>query len=232
MGKFDGIKISVPKFAEKLPSTGKKVTFTPFRVGDEKTLLIASQSNDPIEMLHALKSIVKNCVDHPIEDMEQYDIEYLFLKLRAKSVGETSDIGVACVSCQEYNTITVNLDAVVVDKKPEHKSMIKISDDIAFEMKQSDPEKLAVLDLTDPEDLFNMVCLSVKTIFSGEDAIEVEPTDFDEVKELVESMTATQFEAIQEYFRTMPKLSKPIEFTCGACGEENKQVLEGLSSFF
>lgn len=232
MGKFDGIKISVPKFTAKLPSTNKKVNFTPFRVGDEKTLLIASQSDNPVEMLHALKSIVENCVDYPIDDMEQYDIEFMFLQLRAKSVGETSDVGVSCLECQAFNQLTVNLDTVLVDKPANHTNIIKISDEIAMEMKQSDPEAAASLDLSNPDDLFRLVCLSTKTVYSGEDAIEVEPTDHDDLKELLESMTADQFDTIQEYFRTMPKLSKPISFTCGSCGHENEQVLEGLSSFF
>lgn len=232
MGKLSGIKITTPTYTEKLPSNGKKINFTPFRVGDEKTLLIASQSKNPIEMLNALKSIVDNCVDYPVADMEPYDIEYMFLKLRAKSVGETSEIGVACNECKTYNKITVDLEAVVVEKPEKHTNMIKISDSLAFEMKQADAEVEAGINRNDPEDLIRLVCLSIKRVYSGEDVLDIEPTDYEELKEIVESLTTPQFEKIQEFFRTIPKLSKKIEFECGSCGHQNKQVLEGLSSFF
>lgn len=233
MGQLGNIKISTPTFAEKLPSTGKKITISPFRVGDEKTLLIASQSDDPKEMLRALKSIVDNCTEGvPLEDMTPYDIEYLFLKLRAKSVGETSDIGVACVECDSFNKITVDLDAVIVQKNKEHKEIVKITEDLAFKMKAVDPEEIADLDVSDPDDLIQVVLVSVKQVFTGEEAIDVEPSDYDELRTLIESMTSSQFEKVQDYFNTMPKLVKDIEFTCGECGHENKQRLEGLSSFF
>ena len=232
MGKFDSVRISIPKFTETLPSNGKKIQYTPFRVGDEKTLLIAGQSEDAIEMLRALKSIVSNCVDFPIEDMEQYDIEYMFLKLRAKSVGETSEVGVACVECGKYNNIPIDLETVVVNKNEKHTNMIKISDDLAFEMKDIDPEETIHLNLDNPEDIIRMVSISIKRVYSDEDVIDVEPTDRDDIKTLVEEMTVNQFEILQEYFRTKPKLVKDISFKCGACGYENEQRLEGLSSFF
>ena len=232
MGKFDSIRISIPKFTETLPSNGKKIQYTPFRVGDEKTLLIASQSQDPIEMLNALKNIVSNCVDYPIQEMEQYDIEYMFLKLRAKSVGETSDVGVACISCNEYNNIPIDLEAVVVDKQPNHTNTIKFSDDLAFEMTDADPVSLTALNLDNPEDVIKLVTSSIKKIYNYDEVIDVDPSDEEDLRSLVESMTSSQFEMLQEYFRTKPKLVKDISFTCGACGYENEQRLEGLSSFF
>ena len=233
MGQLGNIKISSPTFGEKLPSTGEKITITPFRVGDEKTLLIASQSEDNMEMLRALKTIVGNCTQGvSIKDMTPYDVEYLFLKLRARSVGETSDIGVACVECEAFNQITVDLSAVVVEKKKEHKEIIKITDNLAFKMKALEPELIVDLDMNNPDDLIKMVMISVSQVFSGEEVIDVEPSDHEELKELIESMTSTQFEMLQDFFNTLPKLVKDIEFTCGSCGHENKQRLEGLSSFF
>lgn len=232
MSKLGEIKISIPTFSDKLPSNNKKVKITPFRVADEKTLLIASQSQNSIEMLNALKSIVSNCSDYPIEKMTSYDIEYLFLKIRAKSVGETADIGVACTQCEEYNKITVDLEAVVVDKPDNHTNIIKIADNLVFEMKEADLEEAAKIDFSDPDDLLRLISMSISKIYYDEDIIEVDYTDYDDLKKLIEDMTADQFELFQEYFRTSPKLSKPIDFVCGSCGHENKQVLEGLSSFF
>ena len=233
MGQLGNIKISIPTFSEILPSTGKKIKFSPFRVGDEKTLLIASQSEDRKDMLRALKSIVGNCVTGAtVDEMETYDIEYLFLKLRAKSVGETSDIGVSCTNCEEYNSITVDLEAVIVEKQKNHTDIVKINDDLGFKMKTVDLEEIDGLDLYDPEDSIEIVVRSVKQVFNGEEVIDVEPADFGELKELIESMTSDQYSLMQEYFRTSPKLSKKIDFVCGSCGHENEQTLEGLSSFF
>jgi len=233
MGQLGNIKISTPTYSETLPSSGAKIRYTPFRVGDEKTLLLAGQSDDRKEMLKALKTIVGNCVSGvDIQDMENYDIEYMFLRLRAVSVGETSDIGVACVSCETYNTITVDLDAVIVEKQPNHTDLVKITDELAFRMKSVDPEEISDLDLSDPSDSIEIVARSVKQVYHGEEVIDVESNDIEDLKQLLESMTTSQYELLQEYFRTAPKLSKKIDFVCGECGHENVQTLEGLASFF
>ena len=233
MGQLGNIKISTPTYSEKLPSSGAKIRYTPFRVGDEKTLLIAGQSEDKKEMLRALKTIVGNCVQGAeVEDMENYDIEFLFLKLRAVSVGETSDVGIACDECDAYNSITVDLDAVIVEKQKNHTDVVKINDELGFKMRGINAEEVSDLDIYDPDHSIEIVARSIKQVFTGEETIDVEPSDLDDLKNLIESMTTDQYEMLQEYFRTAPKLSKKIEFTCGQCGHENTKVLEGLSSFF
>ena len=227
------IKLSQPTYEETVPSTGKKVKMTPFRVGDEKTLLIASQSNSMKEMNNALRSVVSNCVKGvSVEELEQYDLEYLFLKLRAKSVGETSKIAVPCESCGSMNEITVNLETVIVEKKKDHKSLIKIEDTLGFEMRMPDVDALDAIDFNNPSDVIKLVAASIKTVYSGDEAIEVEESDKEDLVALIESMTTDQFERLQEYFTTIPKLTKEIEFVCGSCSHDNNQILEGLASFF
>ena len=233
MGALSGIKLSRPTYDDVVPSSGKKVKLTPFRVGDEKTLLIAAQSSSMKDMNNALKSVVKNCVQGiEIEELEQYDLEYLFLKLRAKSVGEHSEIAIRCESCGAMNQLSVDLEAVVVEKSTEHKNIVKIEEALAFKMKFPDPELISDLDATNPNDMIKIVVMSVETVYSGEEAIEINESDRDELKELIESMTKEQFEKMEEFFETLPRLKKDVQFICGECSHDNNQTLEGLASFF
>ena len=233
MSSLKGIKLSKPEYDDKIPSTGDRVKLTPFRVGDEKTLLIAAQSQSVKQMNIAMRSIIKNCVSGcNVEDLPQSDLEYLFLKLRAKSVGEFSTIGVSCTECSTMNQIEVDLEKVEVEKSDRHTDIVKIEDNLAFKMKLPDAENLDDADLNNPEHMMNLIALSVEVVYNGDESITVDPTDRDEMKKLIEDMTAKQFEKVQDFFETMPKLTKKIEFTCGSCGAENKQKLQGLSSFF
>ena len=228
-----GIKLSKPTYEDKIPSTGKKVKLTPFRVGDEKTLLIAAQSESMKQMNIAMKAVIKNCVEGvDVDEVEQYDLEYLFLKLRAKSVGEFSTIGVGCTECSTMNQIKVDLETVVVEQKENHSDLIKIEDNLAFKMRIPDTNEIDNLNLADPEQMLDVIAMSVKTVYNGDEAIDLDPSDKDDMKALIETMTSNQFEKLQAFFDTMPKLTKKIEFTCGSCGHENKQTLEGLASFF
>jgi citrate lyase gamma subunit len=233
MSSLKGIKLSKPEYDDKVPSTGKKVKLTPFRVGDEKTLLIAAQSESVKQMNIAMRSVIRNCVTGcDVDDLPQYDLEYLFLKLRAKSVGEFSTIGVSCSQCGTMNQIEVDLEKVEVEKSDKHTDIVKIEDNLAFKMKLPEADELDDADLNNPEHMMNLIAQSVEIVYAGEESITVDPTDRDDLKSLIESMTAKQFEKVQEFFETMPKLTKNIEFTCGSCATENKQKLQGLSSFF
>lgn len=233
MGALSNVKLTTPTYEDKIPSTNLKVKITPFRVGDEKTLLVAAQSEDLKQMAGALKSIVANCVDGvKIEDLTSYDIEYLFLKIRAKSVGETSTIGIYCKSCEAINEIKVDLENVSVDIPKEHSHYVKIEDNIAFGMKDPDIDELLNNDLENPENFSKILITAIKTVYHGEETIEITEGDKEELEELLDSMTAAQFQKIRDYFETMPRLRKKIDFVCGSCGENNEQILEGLSSFF
>ena len=233
MGALSNVKLTTPTYEDKVPSTKAKVKLRPFRVGDEKTLLVASQSEDLKQMSNALKSIVKNCVE-PVnmDELTSYDIEYLFLKIRSKSVGETSTIGVLCTNCEVANEIKVDLESVSVDIPKDHSHFVKIEDNIAFGMKDPDIDEILNNNLEDPGSFGKIIVSAVKTVYYGEEVIEITDADKEELEQLIDSMTAEQFQKIRDYFETMPRLRKKIEFECGSCGHHNEQVLEGLSSFF
>lgn len=227
------IKLSTPTYEDKVPSTGKKVKIMPFRVGDEKTLLIAAQSEDSRQMISALKSVIKNCVKGiEVDDLTPYDLEYLFIKLRAKSVGETATIGVACQSCEVNNELPIDLTSVKVSENKNKSDLIKIEDNLAFKMKYPEAEELVDIDFNDPASIMNVVAMTVEQVYHGEEVIDIDDTDREDLIGLIESMTTAQFETLQDFFMNMPRIYKDIEFTCGSCGQENKVKLEGLASFF
>lgn len=234
MGQLSGIKISAPTYSDLVPSTKQKVKLTPFRVGDEKTLMIAAQSKNTKQMIIALKKVISNCVEPvDVDELAPFDLEYLFLKLRAVSIGETANIGIKCASCEEVNPYSIDLSKIKVHETSGHTSMIKISKELAFEMKYPD------IDLIDGEfnqdnidQVFELVASSVKKVFYNEDVIEVGITDRGDLIEMLDSLSTKQFSKIQEFFDTAPKLRETISFSCKSCKTQNEQVLEGLSSFF
>jgi len=234
MGQLSGIKISAPTYNDVIPSTKQKVKLTPFRVGDEKTLLIASQSKDTKQMINALKSVMKNCVEPVrVDDLAPFDLEYLFLKLRSYSVGETADIGVKCDACGDTNKIEVDLSSVKVLENKEHTNIIKLGKDLAFEMRYPDLDMLgAGLSTEDVESGFVVVANSVAKVYHGDDIIEVGPTDTEDLLVLLNSLSSKQFTEIQKFFDTAPRLKHNVDYKCKKCSHNNHQVLEGLASFF
>lgn len=230
MSSLSNIKIAKYEYDDKIPSTGKKVKITPFRVGDEKVLLEAIQSEEPKRMQKAIEQVIANCVSSVnIDELAPYDLEYLFLRLRSRSVGEKVEIGILCSNCDEANKIPINLDSVDIVKTEGHTNKIKIQDGLIFEMGY--PKDINT-DIDSAADLIiDVICDSVKKVYYGEDVIEVDSSEKEALRNLIEQMTKEQFSAIQEFFNTSPKLSKEIDFVCGACGEHNDIKLEGLASF-
>lgn len=231
MANLGNIKISQIKYDDTLPSSGDKIKLTPFRVGDEKVLLEASESKNFDHIYNAIKTVVSNCVEGiDVDKIETYDLEYLFLRLRTKSVGETSTVGIACNECDAMNKIQINLDDVKIVKNEKHSPRIKIQDDLIFEMKF--PKEQISSDITSAtEAMLEIIVASITRVYHGEEVIDVEPTDHDELRKLIESMNKEQFGKIQEFFDTMPKLSKTIDFTCGSCNKEQTTKLEGIQTF-
>ena len=232
MSALSGIKISTPTKKDKVPSTGESVELTPFRVGDEKVLLLASESKDNIEILNAIKNVITNCVKGvDVETLASFDIEYLFIKLRAISVGETAKIGLSCKECQASNQISVDLSKVKVDKPKNHKPLIKISDTLGFEMKYPDLE-IAVDMSNDVESIMKVITNSVKTVYWGDEVIVITEDEIEDLEDILNQLTSNQFREIQEFFLTMPKLKEDIDFECSECEAKNEVVLEGMQSFF
>lgn len=233
MSALKNVKVALPTYDEIIPSTKAKIAIHPFKVGDEKVLLMASESKDAKQMTTSLKQVIKNCCEGvDPETLTSFDLEYLFVKLRSVSVGEVAEIGVKCLQCEVQNQIEVDLTKVQVNENPEHNDTIKINDQLIFRMKYPDLDEIATVDGENVDSLLELICKSVETVFFGEETISIGPSEIDDLKAIIEQLSTAQFQKVQEFFQTTPKLMHNISFNCGECGHLNEQTLEGLASFF
>ena len=233
MSQLKNIKITTPTYDEEIPSTRKACKIEPFKVGDEKTLLIASEAGDNKQMINALKSVISNCSNiEDVDSLAAFDLEYLFVKIRSVSVGEESKVGVKCNSCEANNEVSIDLSTVEVLRDVAHKPIIRITDTLGFEMKYTNIDDVGNVNPNNVDEMLEIIARSVKTVFSGDETISVGEDEIEDLKGILDSLTTKQFDNIQEFFTTAPKIQKQINFTCKECSEVNDQTLEGLASFF
>ena len=231
-------KIATPKYDMIVPSTGESIKYRPYVVKEEKVLLIAmeSQSDEGIET--AVMDIISSCVESPInmKSMTTFDIEFMFVNLRAKSVGEGIKVNPPCQHCEEVNKDRkVDLAKVIVKGLEEDVDMhVKITDDISVDIQwPTMKNKLTEADMkTGTDTLINMVARSIGTIYSGEETFAASDSSKKELVEFVESLGSDQFNALLEKVSKAPELSYVLEFKCVSCKKDNKIELKGLSDFF
>ena len=226
-----------PNYEMELPSTGEKIEFRPFLVKEQKILMMAMESEDAKMQTKAVVDIIKNCtfgkLDDKIDTLPTFDIEYMFLKLRAKSVGETIDISVTCQDDGETKVpVTINLDDIDVVRTEGHDKVIMITDKIGLTMKYPTMNKLMgynLENLSSMDSTFGIINDCLENVF---DEVEVhDEMSTKELSEFIESMTTDQFQKITDFFTTMPKLQHTVKVTNPNTGKENKIVLEGMQSF-
>ena len=231
-------KIATPKYDMIVPSTGESITYRPYLVKEEKILLIAMESQSDEAMENAVVDIIKLCVETPINvnTLTTFDIEYIFINLRAKSVGEGIKLNPTCEHCEEVNEdIKVDLDKVIVSGIEEEIDMrVKLTDDISVDVTwPTMKNKLTEDDMkTGTDTLINMVARSIGTIYSGEEIFAAADSTKKELVEFVESLGSDQFNALLTKVSEAPQLIYDLEFKCKACGEDNKLEIKGLADFF
>ena len=234
-------KIAAPTYELELPSTGQLIQFRPFLVKEEKLLVIAMESEDTKQITNALKSVIKNCIltkGIKIETLPTFDIEYLFLNIRGKSVGEELDVNIICPDDGKTEvSVLINLEDIEVQKNDEHDKKIKVDDNIMIEMKYPsldqfiknnfDFNKRNAMDQS-----FELIASCIGTIFTEDEAWSTADCSKKEVTEFLESMNSSQFKGIEKFFETMPKLSHKLKVKNPKTKVESEVVLEGLASFF
>ena len=232
-------KLVSPTYELTLESTGQKLSYRPFLVKEEKILLMAMESDEERDMVTATKQIINNCVseDIDVDQLPMFDMEYIFLNLRAKSVGEVSDIGFACPECEHVNQFQIPLDQVKVQKGENHKTEIKLTDDVGLLMRYPKVEMMgelqgADLDENDVEGVFRIIENCVDCVFDANDTYKLDDYSPEEKQEFFESLTQAQFNEVREFFDTMPKLSYDLDYVCQACGHNETLPVEGLQNFF
>jgi len=231
-------KLNIPRYKTNLPSTGKVVNYRPFLVKEEKLLLIATETGEQSELVDAIKNIITECTDvKDVNSLATFDIEFLFLKIRTKSVGENVNVTITCTDDGETEVdVQIPLEDIKVVKTKGHKSTLKLSDEVAVTMGYPSIETFVAMNFDDGksqvDQVFEMAATCVKTISDAEQVYDCADNTKDELMEFFEQLSSKQFMQIQEFFETMPKLSHTITVTNPNTGVDNEIVLEGLASFF
>ena len=232
-------KLNAPKYKMKLPSDGRTVNFRPFLVKEEKLLLVATETGGQEGLFEAIKTIIQDCTDIAnVEDLATFDIEYVFLQIRTKSVGETVNVQVTCPDDNETTVeAEIPLDDIKVKKTRGHKNEIKLDDSIIVTMKYPNLDTFVEMNIGEAEDqgveqIFKMAASCIKTIADTEQVYDCADSSEAEIAEFFESLTSSQFQEIQKFFETMPKLAYTLKVTNPETGVESEVELEGLASFF
>jgi len=227
-------EIVTPTYTLTVPSTKKKLKYRPFLVKEQKTLILALEQKDSEQTLEAIKNVLNSCIISKVtlDDMALFDIEYIFLQVRAKSISEEIEMKVTCPDDNETEVnVTFLVDDVKVHFPKGHKNIFKISDEITVEMKYPDMEYFATITFSqDKVDPYELVGKCIKRVYVGE-----EPTGSftaEEAREWIETLTNAQFEMIQEFFNTMPTLRHVLNVRNPKTKVEHEIVIEGLADFF
>jgi len=235
--------IETPTYELKLPSTGKKVKYRPFLVKEEKILIICLESKNQDEITNAVKDVLKKCIltrGVKVDELPTFDIEYLFLNIRAKSIGEDIKMTVTCPDDGTTQVpVTVYVDEIEVIKPKDHKTDIVLDDKLTLRMKYPSLSQFVENNFEvndDPKTIvsktFKVVADCIDTVFTQEDAWEAKDYTPDERLKFIEQLNSKQYKEVEKFFATMPKLSHTIEVINPNTKQKNSVVLEGLADFF
>ena len=234
-------KIATPTYELELPSSGELIRYRPFLVKEEKVLVIALESEDTKQITTAIKAVLKSCVltkGIKVETLPTFDIEFLFLNIRGKSVGEELEVNVICPDDGETQVpVTINLDDIQIQKSDKHDNQIKLDDNIMMELKYPSLDQFIKNNFEFDEknamqQSFDLIASCIDKIYTEEEVWATADCTKKEMGEFLESMNSTQFKGIEKFFETMPKLSHTIKVTNPNTKKKSEVVLEGLASFF
>ena len=235
--------IETPTYELKMPSSGKKIKYRPFLVKEEKILIIALESRNQNEITNAVKDVLKKCIltrGVKVDDLPTFDIEYIFLNIRAKSIGEDIRLTVTCPDDRETQVpVTIYVDEIKVTKPEGHTTDVVIDDKLTLRMKYPSLNQFVENNFEvddDPEVLvnktFKVVADCMDTVFTEEDAWEAKDYTSAERVKFVEQLNSKQYKKVENFFATMPKLSHTIEVVNPNTKKKSSIVLEGLADFF
>ena len=236
-------KINTPTFELVLPSNGKKIKYRPFLVREEKILVMAMESDDMKQITSAIIDILNNCIltkTIKIEKLSTFDIEYLFLNVRSKSVGETVEVNVTCPDDGETQVqMEIDIDSIKVHKDKNHTNIVKLDDNLSMKLKYPSMNEFIEnnFDASDTSrsevsQSLDMITSCIDMIYNEEESWSANDSTKKELSEFIEQLNTKQFKDVEKFFTTMPKLSHTVKVKNPKTGVENKVVLEGLASFF
>lgn len=227
-------------YDDTIPSTKQTITFRPFLVKEQKSLLIAAESEDKTASIRAILDTISACTREEIDTskLTTFDVDYLFTKIRTKSVGESTDIGMSCTECEHQNEVKVDLEASHIEGDILD-PIVKLTDDISVKMRYPNYQEMADIaikaeknDTATGELIFQFMGACMEAIMTEEENFPIKDQTKTEVQEFLDSLTAEQFASLSAFVQEAPKLVNEIEFTCEKCGHENKTKMEGMDDFF
>jgi hypothetical protein len=237
-------KISTPTYELVLPSTGKTIKYRPFLVKEEKILILALESQSTKEITNAIKQVLKDCIitkGIKVEELPTFDIEYIFLNVRGKSVGESLDLIITCGDDGETQVpVTVFIDQIKVEEDPEHKRDIQLDTDLVLRMKYPSLDQFIKTNFdfssnqssSSIDRSFDIIASCIDVIFNAEESWSAADSTKKELTDWIETLTPNQFKEIEKFFDTMPRLSHTVKVINPKTKVESVVELEGLTSFF
>ena len=232
-------KLTTPTYELEVPSTDEKIKYRPFLVKEEKILLIAMESGEPADIVNAVKDIVSECTFNKIElkDMPMFDIEYIFLQIRAKSVGEISHLRLLCPDDKEtYAEVDVDLSEVMVQVDKGHSPKIELTDEMGIVMKYPTIDSFTGTGITDvtADNMLDVITTCIDHIYdkNGEEKFDAKDQTKKELTEFVEQLNTSQFKEVQKFFDTMPKLKHVVTIDNPKTKVKTDVALQGLNDFF
>lgn len=225
----------VPSYDMVIPSTGEQVTFRPFLVKEQKVLLMALETQDNKQILKAIIDTIDACVEENINarTLATFDLEYMFTQIRAKSVGETSDVLLSCGECEHQNKVTVNVNEITVDVSGIEKD-VKISDAYTIRLRYPRYELMTEVNAEDTaaDNMVKMIIGCLDKLLTEDEIISFDDETEDEVKAFVDNLTASQLQSVMQFINSIPALEHEVEFDCEECETKNQITLKGIADFF
>ena len=234
-------KISTPTYELVLPSSGKKVKYRPFLVKEEKILIMALESEDTKQITSAIKTVLSDCIlsrGIKIDKLATFDIEYLFLNIRGKSVGETVEVNVTCPDDGQTKVeMLIDIDSIKIQKDSNHSDIIRLDDNLSVQMNYPSLDQFIESNFdtsnnSQVDESLNVIMSCIKQVYNEEEAWEASNCTKKELRDFVESMNSKQFKEVENFFETMPKLSHKVKVMNPNTKVESEVVIEGLASFF
>ena len=238
-------KIDVPVYETTLISTGKPIRFRPFLVKEQKIFLMASQSEDAKEVVNAIKQVISNCIidDIDVDTLPTFDLENIFMQLRARSVGEKVEMNYVCnnpqvvaggepKACGGKIKLFLDLLDIKPTTDPEHDKKIQLTPKLGIVMKYPNFEILNSLNIQSQSDLLKIIIACIDYIYDEDQIYYAKDSNEQELMEFIESMQQSDVQKIEKFFQTMPKISKELDFHCTKCGYKENIVIEGIQNFF
>ena len=227
-----------PQYELVIPSSGQAVRYRPFLVKEQKVLLIAYESQDQKQIINAIMNCISSCVENNIDAsrLSTFDADYIFTKIRSKSVGEKVSVSVKCKQCEHRNDVDIDLEQIKLlgDVKP---AIVEITNDIHLKMKYPSYSDFANNDIImkshmTSEAIFEMLTTCIESVMTNEENISLRDEPKEEIERFINSLTSDQFAKIRGFVESIPKITLDFDFNCESCKQNNSHKLEGLQDFF